>query len=578
MDDTVNKRDSNCDDLEEALKILEEEAFGGNVPEDMDKVRRDLLETLKLANAPRLQKGLVLGRYKASLTTDAMWTRARQTIARRYTGYSSRNSVHTLIENAQHAVKLPQPMLDAMMEAGLDPATTVNRSLVDEVLALQFAGGANEAREQFSPVHQAWRANKKKKAAETKAAKAKAAKGAAGRMVTLAFESVKHLPKGKRPEALIEMLREVLTRISSAIAPYTANLDVTTSAAQPANPEPDPGTGSGQANLPVRKVAVISAITRTKPCTEQTAELDRSVAEAPASALAHPLGDICLSSLRGDGAYGMQMIQAGYDALLFPPEDGDATLEFDANNLYRVLDDQVPKRIFISDWPDLCDPRVPLEVILEHLRVMEAARWHTFQWLTSIHSRFGQIQSAWLPQSLRHRWPSNLSLGSRIVSPYHVPEELEVFKAYRAEHKFLALLPFRSDDNSPLSKHGEPLRQLIREARLPWLLFGGSIDPRNGRSSLSSADATFIVQAFTEAGTKICYTTIDGRSAFEQDGRPKPVGPDEHSAAKSSRSFLTRLEQFKEIPAYKQHPVCDVSGFERRYSAVTILGPKGAAA
>ena len=64
--------------------------------------------------------------------------------------------------------------------------------------------------------------------------------------------------------------------------------------------------------------------------------------------------------------------------------DGQFTGEllFDPGHLYAVLKEKTPRRIFVNEFSDLLHEALPMEVILEHVRVFRAVPWHQFQVLT----------------------------------------------------------------------------------------------------------------------------------------------------------------------------------------------------
>lgn len=381
------------------------------------------------------------------------------------------------------------------------------------------------------------------------------------------------LPAEEKPHTLVKVVCNLVEQLRQDIFPYSLELTVSSPESPPASMESAPSHNSNSVKLSLGKFEVISNQNRAD-AGRQSSQHRETTIELPVHDPPLPWGDVCLPILSGDVKYGKHLDEED-DAWLLPPTDGDGTVKYNFELLYELFMDLNPKRIFVGDSPDLCDPRITVSAILEYLRVVEAARWHTFQWLTPRVHRLREIQSDWL--SKHSRFPENLSLGLRIESPYHIEKMLEAFNECRAERRFLALFPFRSDRYQPLSRHGDSLCQLIKKLRLPWLIFGGSTDV-SGRSSLTSADAKYIVGTFQDAGTRIFYTTENSEGAFEQDGKPKLTGTRDSPGTQTRKTVMTPFEALRELPVYAQNSVCDVSGFVRKFSGAEVFGPGRAAA
>jgi protein gp37 len=89
-------------------------------------------------------------------------------------------------------------------------------------------------------------------------------------------------------------------------------------------------------------------------------------------------------------------------------------LLFDPKHLYAVLKARTSKRIFVNEFSDLFHEALPLEVVLEHIRVFRAASWHQFQVLTKRNEPLSDLNKAILAEF--GSWPTNIWLGVSVCS------------------------------------------------------------------------------------------------------------------------------------------------------------------
>ena len=87
---------------------------------------------------------------------------------------------------------------------------------------------------------------------------------------------------------------------------------------------------------------------------------------------------------------------------------------FDPVHLYAVLNDSEPKRIFVNEFSDLFFEALPLDIILEHFRVFNAAPWHQFQVLTKRSKRLAEVNDAVLAEF--GGWPCNVWQGVSVCN------------------------------------------------------------------------------------------------------------------------------------------------------------------
>ncbi len=145
---------------------------------------------------------------------------------------------------------------------------------------------------------------------------------------------------------------------------------------------------------------------------------------------------------------------------------------FEPKHLYSVLKARKPKRIFVNEFSDLFHELVPLEVILEHIRVVRAAPQHQFQVLTKRSRRLGQVDKAIL--SKFGSWPANLWLGASVCSAQKTElQRIAQLGTTAAKLKWISFEPWISDVNRPLRDSHLPLSQILQDSGISWTVIGG---------------------------------------------------------------------------------------------------------
>lgn len=265
-----------------------------------------------------------------------------------------------------------------------------------------------------------------------------------------------------------------------------------------------------------------------------------------------PFGDGCLHSLTDS-------------------ERNDGSWEFHPDRLYKLLDLKSPQRIFVSETYDLLDERVPLEVTVEHLRVFAAVPWVFFSLLTANTQRLGQIQS--VLNSQRMSWPRNLEVGLIVTSTSNIDKRLKAFNLYRVERKWVCFLPFESSENHPMSRECPSLPSVLEQSGRPRIVVGGRIDRQSGRSSLSAADAGFLVNSAKAAGSKIFYCTESAKLAFERGDAEEQIIKEINLDRESVKGTIAELAKYREIPEFRLAPVGEIRDLARNYDSVQRFKP-----
>jgi len=140
-------------------------------------------------------------------------------------------------------------------------------------------------------------------------------------------------------------------------------------------------------------------------------------------------------------------------------DDGRFTNEllFDPKHLYSVLKDQDPKMIFVNEFSDLLHEALPMELMLEHVRVFKAACWHQFQVLTKRSQRLTELNDAILAEFAG--WPENLWQRVSVCSAARIEmQRIEHLGATEAALEWIPFEPWVSDVNIPLHEAAPNLR------------------------------------------------------------------------------------------------------------------------
>ncbi len=127
-------------------------------------------------------------------------------------------------------------------------------------------------------------------------------------------------------------------------------------------------------------------------------------------------------------------------------------LLFDPAHLYAVLKDRKPKMIFVNEFSDFLHDALPMEVILEHVRVFTAAYWHQFQVLTKRSHRLAALNNSVLAEF--GSWPDNLWLGVSACSAAKLElQRIEHLGTAEAALKWVSFEPWVSDMTRRCGKH-----------------------------------------------------------------------------------------------------------------------------
>ena len=240
-------------------------------------------------------------------------------------------------------------------------------------------------------------------------------------------------------------------------------------------------------------------------------------------------------------------------------------LLFDPAHLYSVLTDRDPKMIFVNEFSDLLHDALPMELILEHVRVFRAAYWHQFQVLTKRSHRLAALNDSVLAEF--GSWPENLWLGVSVCSGAEIEmQRIEHLGATDAGLKWISFEPWVSDMNVPLRKALPNLRRMLRKNKIAWTAIGGESGPRADTNLMTLDDARYLLEESKAAGSKVHFKQL-GTALAIQLGVYSTRGKGEHRAKGGSPDQWPEGLNFREWPEVSWKQRAKSSEFTPAYNS-----------
>jgi protein gp37 len=247
--------------------------------------------------------------------------------------------------------------------------------------------------------------------------------------------------------------------------------------------------------------------------------------------------------------------------------DGHFTnqLLFDPKHLYAVLKQRNPKMIFVNEFSDLLHEALPMDLILEHVRVFRAASWHQFQVLTKRGQRLAELNDAIVSEFAS--WPENLWMGTSVCSAAKIEmQRIEDLGATNAALKWISFEPWVSNPDVPLRKAIPALRRVLRKNRIAWTVIGGESGPRNDTNLMSLDDARYLIAESQAAGSKTHFKQL-GTALAIQLGVYSTRGQGEHRAKGGNPDQWPEDLNIREWPKVSWKPVTEPKEFSPAYDS-----------
>lgn len=237
----------------------------------------------------------------------------------------------------------------------------------------------------------------------------------------------------------------------------------------------------------------------------------------------------------------------------------------DPKHLYAVLKDRNPKMIFVDEFSDLLHEALPMDLILEHVRVFRAASWHHFQVLTKRGHRLAELNDAILSEF--GSWPENLWMGVSVCSAAKIEmQRIEDLGATDAALKWISFEPWVSNPCVPLRKAHPALRQVLQRNRIAWTVIGGESGPRDDTNLMTLDDAHYLIEESRAAGSKAHFKQL-GTALAIRLGAYSTAGEGEHRAKGGSPDQCPEDLNIREWPEVSWKPVTEPSEFSPVYDS-----------
>ena len=240
-------------------------------------------------------------------------------------------------------------------------------------------------------------------------------------------------------------------------------------------------------------------------------------------------------------------------------------LLFDPRHLYAALTDRDPKRIFVNEFSDLLHDALPMEVILEHVRVFRAAYWHQFQVLTKRSNRLAALNQSVMAGF--GSWPGNVWLGVSVCSGEKIEmQRIEHLGATDSALKWISFEPWISDMNAPLRKTSPKLQGLLRKNKIAWTVIGGESGLRDDTNLMTLDDARYLLEESKAAGSKVHFKQL-GTALAIQRGVYSTRGNGEHRAKGGNPDQWPEDLNIREWPAVSWKNLTEPPEFNRAYNS-----------
>lgn len=249
-------------------------------------------------------------------------------------------------------------------------------------------------------------------------------------------------------------------------------------------------------------------------------------------------------------------------------------LLLDPRHLYSVLNEKTPRRIFVNEFSDLLHEALPMEIILEHVRVFRAAPWHQFQVLTKRSQRLAELDAAIMAEF--GTWPGNLWQGVSVCSGAETEvRRIEDLGATKASLKWISFEPWVSNLSRPLGQARPDLAEYLRRNGIAWVVVGGESGARDEANLMTLEDAHYLVVASKAAGSRVHFKQL-GTALAIRLGVYSTRGGGEHRAKGGSPDQWPEELRIREWPELSSSGAVSDSKFRPAYDPDQCLRFSGA--
>lgn len=215
MEDSQSAGLAKSENLRTKLEAGERSAFGSKLPIGIERKRELLIRAISNKRRGSLQIGQLAAKYRDEYKAEQSWMPLGESIALAL-GYKSYTSLNQLMKTAVRASKIPKNLLAAVTEEGIDPAENKYRSLVDELIKLDFSGTDDDAIGVAREALATFNARKKalaKKRREARNAAATQVEFRIAKQVTICLEKTTPPKRAAQADAILRQLAAAIRAV-----------------------------------------------------------------------------------------------------------------------------------------------------------------------------------------------------------------------------------------------------------------------------------------------------------------------------------------------------------------------------
>lgn len=267
--------------LNDELRTAEANSFGARLPRGMERQRKLLVLAIASDRSSGIRIGQLVARYRDHYKIDQAWMPIGKSIARSL-GYKSYTSLNSLMKAAENVSKIPEILLAAVIELGIDPAENKYRQLVIELQSVDFSGGDEEARVVAQAAIDQFRTRKRDAASKRKNAQSDSSTKFGDRIARQVAMNMRNIPDGERKAQAETIMRQIEKAIRAEMPGWSIQVawvegDSTTEAMKPILPtSTSPALSARGELLPIRGPAALPAMSIAPDVTPATFVDDQS--------------------------------------------------------------------------------------------------------------------------------------------------------------------------------------------------------------------------------------------------------------------------------------------------------------
>lgn len=194
--------------LNDELRTAETSSFGATLPRGIERQRKLLVLAIASNRSSGFRIGQLVARYRDHYKIDQAWMPIGKSIALSL-GYKSYTSLNSLMKAAKNASRIPETLLAAVIDLGIDPAENKYRQLMNELQSVNFSGSDEEARGVAQVAIEQFRTRKRDAAAKRKEEEAASAAEFGNRIARQVAINVRNMPVGERKGRAEKIMRQI---------------------------------------------------------------------------------------------------------------------------------------------------------------------------------------------------------------------------------------------------------------------------------------------------------------------------------------------------------------------------------